>query len=260
MLNLRRVLSYWLIPSILFLAGLGFFLLIPKEYGLGTIVTGFLWGLIYKSIPDTIVEKFTNNCIVIKFYRFFDPLRGNRQYESNGISYYNYQTQLPNFDSILEIRGLKQIDILSISSYLLLLNFNKQIEKSLIKGIRFNFLILNPKSQYVNIQSQNFSNIGKDLKYQLEKSIDFLRQINSNLDDNLKKNLSVHLYDKQIGKGIMIVHLEKDIWMKVHTYVIGSNPTERESQSTYEKDNKEFFDRYYNDFREILTKSSEKLL
>lgn len=39
------------------------------------------------------------------------------------------------FKSILEIKGLKQIDIfLSITSYLLLSNFDQQIEESINKG------------------------------------------------------------------------------------------------------------------------------
>lgn len=42
---------------------------------------------------------------------------------------------LSEFKSILEIKGLKQIDIfLSITSYLLLSNFDQQIEESINKG------------------------------------------------------------------------------------------------------------------------------
>jgi hypothetical protein len=51
---------------------------------------------------------------------------------------------------------------LSITSNWLLVGFNKEIEKALNDDIIFNFLLLNPKSEYVKIQSQNFGG-GKNL-------------------------------------------------------------------------------------------------
>ena len=61
-----------------------------------------------------------------------DPLKGKPKCKSHGIRYYNSWTL--EFKSILEIKGLKQIDILSITSYLLLSNFDQQIEESINKG------------------------------------------------------------------------------------------------------------------------------
>ena len=137
------------------------------------------------------------------------PLRGNPQCESNGIRYYDSQTQLPTFDSILEMKGLQEIDILSITSNLLLVGYNKRIEKALENGIIFNFLLLNPKAEYVKIQSQNFGG-GKNLANQSSDSLKILSEIKSNIDSRFKNNLSVKVYNKQIGKGIMIVRLEKE--------------------------------------------------
>ena len=133
---------------------------------LGSILTGFVWALIPYFFPQSISYKIKNHNIFTKFLRLYDPLRGSPQCESNGIRYYNSQAQSPTFDSILEMKGLKQIDILNITSNLLLLGYNKRIEQALDNGIVFNFLLLNPKSEYVEIQSQNFSG-GKNLLIKL---------------------------------------------------------------------------------------------
>ena len=55
-----------------------------------------------------------------------------------------------------------------------------------------------------------------------------------------KNNLSIKLYNEQIGKGIMIVHLKDDLLIKVKTYIIGSNNTSRNSETAYKKDNPNF--------------------
>jgi hypothetical protein len=188
--------------------------------------------------------------MVTKLVRFFDPLRGKPRCESNGIRYYNSRTQIPEFDSILELKGLKQIDILSITSYPLLSNFDQRIEEFIKKGVQLNFLLLHPESKFVDIQKQNFR--GKeDLKYQITESLKRLSNIYSELDNNSKNNLSVKLYDEQIGKGIMIVHLKDDSWIKVKTYIIGSNNTSRNSETAYKKDNPKFHNEHESEFKKI---------
>jgi hypothetical protein len=122
----------------------------------------------------------------------------------------------------LELKGLKEVYILGLTSEPLLKNSYNRIEKSLEEGIRFNFLLLNPKSDYIKIQSENLKG-GKDLKYQINTSLKLLSEIKANLPDNFKNNLTVKLYDKQIGKGILIVRSNKEAWIKTTTYVIGSD-------------------------------------
>ena len=182
------------------------------------------------------------------------PLRGNPQCESNGIRYYDSQAQLPTFDSILEMKGLQEIDILSITSNLLLVGYNKRIEKALENGIIFNFLLLNPKSEYVKIQSQNFGG-GKNLANQISDSLKILSEIKSNIDSRFKNNLSVKVYNKQIGKGIMIVRLEKESWIKVQTFIIGSDSSSRNNEASYEKDNVVFYKNYLNVYNKIANEA-----
>ncbi len=223
---------------------------------LGSILTGFVWALIPYFFPQSISYKIKNHNIFTKFLRLYDPLRGSPQCESNGIRYYNSQAQLPTFDSILEIKGLKQIDVLSISSHLLLIGLNKRIEQVLNDGIIFNFLLLNPKSEYVKIQSQNFGG-GKNLANQINDSLDILSEIKSNIDEKFKNNLSIKLYNKQIGKGIMIVHLDKESWIKVQTYIIGSDSSSRNNEATYDKDNTIFYNNNLNFFNRIVNEAKE---
>ena len=78
---------------------------------------------------------------------------------------------LSGFKSILEIKGLKQIDIfLSITSYLLLSNFDQQIEESINKG-KIGFLTSTSRiSICKDSKKQNFrEKIG--LKYQITESL-----------------------------------------------------------------------------------------
>ena len=253
-MNVRNF-SHWLIPIILGVSGVVIFMatrnIIPD---LGAILTGFVWTLIPYFFPPTVSYKIKNHNIFTKFLRLYDPLRGIPQSESNGIRYYNSQAQLPTFDSILEIKGLKQIDILSISSHLLLIGFNKRIEEALNDGIIFNFLLLNPKSEYVKIQSQNFGG-GKNLDKQIIQSLEILSDIKSNIDNKSKNNLSVKLYNKQIGKGIMIVSLEKESWIKFQTYIIGSDSSSRNNEASYEKDNAVFYKNYLNVYNKIANEA-----
>ena len=49
----------------------------------------------------------------------------------------------------------------------------------------------------------------------------------------------------------MIVHLKDDFWIKVKTYIIGSNNTLRNSETAYKKDNSDFYNKYENKFTTI---------
>jgi hypothetical protein len=140
---------------------------------------------------------------------------------------------------------------MSITSNLLLVGYNKRIEKALDNGIIFNFLLLNPKAEYVKIQSQNFGG-GKNLANQISDSLKILSEIKCNIDSKFKNNLSVKVYNKQIGKRIMIVRLEKESWIKVQTFIIGSDSSSRNNEASYEKDNVVFYKNYLNLYNDQL--------
>ena len=65
----------------------------------------------------------------------------------------------------------------------------------------------------------------------------------------------IKLYDKQIGKGIMIVNLEKESWIKIQTYIIGSDSSSRNNEATYEKDNAIIYNNYLKEYKKIDNKA-----
>ncbi len=149
----------------------------------------FRLGIKFYFWPQSITDKIKNNDLFTKFYRFFDPLRGKPRCKSNGIRYYNSWT-LSEYNSILEMKGLKQIDILEYYFLSIIVKLWPSNWKSINKGIRFNFLLFHHKSQFVIIQKQ------RGLKYQIIESLKLLNKIYSELNNNSKNNLSVKLYDE----------------------------------------------------------------
>jgi hypothetical protein len=67
--------------------------------------------------------------------------------------------------------------------------------------------------------------------------------------------LYIKLYDKQIGKGIMIVNLEKETWIKIQTYIIGSDSSSRNNEATYEKDNAIIYNNYLKEYKKLDNKA-----
>lgn len=247
---LRLGFSPLIIIIILATGGLLYFVFRGTVENLISLLTGFGLGLVPKFLPHSIEEKIKSNDKFWRFLRLYDPLRGKPEFESNGMRYYKLQSQLPDFKTIMEVKGLKEMHILGLTSEPLLKNSYNRIQKSIEAGIKFNFLILNPKSSHIKIQSENFK-AGEDLEYQINKALGLLSKIKANLPDNFKNNLTVKLYDKQIGQGIMIAYSDKESWIKTTIYVIGSDSDCRPSMAGYLADNKKFYTENEKEFNKI---------
>lgn len=159
-----------------------------------SILTGFGLGFITKFVPHSIEDKIKKNDTIRRFLRISDPLRGKPECERNGIRYYDNQNQVPNLYTVLEINDINEVYILGLTCEPLIKKSYNQIQESLERGIRFNFLILNPESKHVPIQGENFK-AGLDLKSQIDNALKNLSDIKSALPDNKKKNLIVKLND-----------------------------------------------------------------
>jgi hypothetical protein len=60
-----------------------------------------------------------------------DPLLGSPSWIKDKRRIYEFRSQLPSLDLILEIKNLTRIDILSISSYTITLEYIESIKKTL---------------------------------------------------------------------------------------------------------------------------------
>jgi hypothetical protein len=225
---------------------------------ISSIIVGFIWGMIIPILSWGFRDKIKLGKFA-KILHLHDPLLGSPSWIDKGRRRYEFRSQLPSLDSILSIKNLKRVDILSVSSYITTIEYIESINKALNRNVEFNFLILNPNAeQNVSIQEKIYP-IGINLKQQLEQTLYALCKEKEKLHDDKKGQLVIHTYDDIIRNGIMIVYLDTDDnpWIKVEDYVAGSDPNSRSSQAVYENDDKDFFDynlRYYN---EISSKSKE---
>ena len=55
----------------------------------------------------------------------------------------------------------------------------------------------------------------------------------------------------------MRVHLEKESWIKVQTYIIGSDSSSRNNEATYDKDNTIFYNNNLHFYNRIESEANE---
>jgi hypothetical protein len=120
----------------------------------------------------------------------------------------------------------------------------EDIKKALSRGVKFNFLILNPNpdpksDESLRTQSNNYPT-GRKLKQQINDSLEALCKAGSGNVENLE----VRVYDGIIDHGILIAHFNNDdkIWMKIENYSVRSDPNSRSSTAFYRiknRDNKD---------------------
>jgi hypothetical protein len=157
--------------SIIFTVGLGILILVGSNIKeISSIVVGFLWGNIVPILVWGFRDRIKSGKLARKL-RLGDPLLGFPSWIDKGRRYYRVRSQLPALDSILSIKNLKRIDILSISCYIITIEYIEKIREAINRGVEFNFLILDPNSQdKLNLQSKNYPT-GKNLKQQLQNTI-----------------------------------------------------------------------------------------
>jgi hypothetical protein len=231
-----------------------------------TIIIGFSLGL----IPFILFTNFDN----VKKNKFFeligvyDPL--NQKPIGKGednTKHYNSDNDLPPFDEILRIEGLKEIKILSITSYVLLLKYLKNIRNAIENDVEFTFLLLNPKSPHIEVQSKKLIG-GTNLKCQIESAIEELCKIKNSIDESKKNKLKIGVYNEEIGESIMIINMERSprfkrikrffrirqqkSWIKKGIYKKGSDANDRPIITLYKHENERLFKEFSKPYYDIL--------
>ena len=102
----------------------------------------------------------------------YDPLNSDKTIgKKDKIKSYDSEDDLPDFNKILKIEGLKEVKILSITSYVLILRILIILKKLIDNNVEFTFLLLNPNSSYVESQGNEFGG-GVNLKCQIESVLE----------------------------------------------------------------------------------------
>jgi hypothetical protein len=92
--------------------------------------------------------------------------------EIEGLKQYKSRSELPPFDKMLSIAEVT-VDMSGLDFRIVVHQFMTVIRQLVHKNIRVTFLLLDPDSEQVKIQSRNF-HAGEDLKESLQKSIGLL--------------------------------------------------------------------------------------
>jgi hypothetical protein len=213
---------------------------------IGSIIAGILWGTTIPILTWGFRYKLKFRGKIAKYLRFFDPLKGEPYYIDDGIRHYSSRDMLPSMNLLLSNNDLKKLEILSITHYLLILNYKNAIKDALERGVKITIWILDPEdTESINAQSKNYE--GKKIREHIEFSMKELESLNND-------NLIIQKYRKVIGKGIIIAHFDNPelSWIKIETYVNQGDANTRYSQACYSKDNQDFFDkgvRYFNEIK-----------
>lgn len=212
---------------------------------IGSIIAGIFWGTTIPILTWGFRYKIKFRDTIEKYLRFFDPLKGEPYYIDNGIRNYSSRDTLPSMNLLLSNTDLKKLEILSITHYLLILNFKNAMKDALQRGVKISIWILDPNDiELINTQSKNYE--GRNIKEHIEFS---LKELESLKNDNL----TIQTYRKIIGQGIMIAHFDNlDLtWVKVETYVNQGDANSRHAQACYVKDNKDFYEKWKRNLKEI---------
>jgi hypothetical protein len=229
---------------VLVVIGIGIFSITQSWTEVWAVVVGVLWGMTVPVMTWGLKDKRRLGERLAKLVGLYDPLYGTPTHVKNKIRHYDNRSDLPRFDSLLSLNDLTSIDVLSISSYVITLVYIEDIKKALSRGVKFNFLILNPNpdptsDESLRTQSNNYPT-GRKLKQQINDSLEALCKAGSGNVENLE----VRVYDGIIDHGILIAHFNNDdkIWMKIENYNVRSDPNSRSSTAFYRiknRDNKD---------------------
>lgn len=202
------------------------------------ITPAILWGLKYENIYRTKLEK---------ILRVHEPAIGFPDYEKGGIKHYNSRAGLPNVESLLSINNLKSVEILSITSYLLVLTYRNEINAASRRGVKFTLHVLDPDDEK-SIKAQTANYRDRDIKTQIELTIKDL--------ESLKGDITIRKYKGIIGNGIMILEFNDKVnpWIKVESISPDKGANDRHSIAWYKNENEQEFDRYQ---RELLDRISQ---
>lgn len=90
-------------------------------------VSGFIWAFIPSVLVSNLDEIVKNN--FSKLIGIHDPLFGNPIGRKDKIKHYESDDDLPSFAKLVKIEKIKEVNILSISSYVLILRHINHIRE-----------------------------------------------------------------------------------------------------------------------------------
>jgi hypothetical protein len=102
-------------------------------------------GILITLIPIILFTNFDSlkNNRLTRELRFYDPLNSEKAIgQKDKIKHYSSEDDLPNFNKILKIEGLKEVKILSITSYVLILRYIKEIRRAIENDVEFTKMII----------------------------------------------------------------------------------------------------------------------
>jgi hypothetical protein len=126
-------------------------------------------------------------------------------------------------------------------------NYYKTIESLLGRGVSITFLLLNPDSEFVPIQSSLFSQ-ATDLRDQILNS----RQSFCQLQSRYPKLVSIKTYDELAPRSIVIID---DACLKVEEHPIDSDAESRPNHATFKSTAPAFYELYALEYNRLEANS-----
>jgi hypothetical protein len=173
-----------------------------------------------------------------------------------GLKQYKSRSELPPFDKMLSIANTT-VDMSGLDFRKVVHEFMTIIRQLIYKNIRITFLLLDPNSEQVKIQSKNFHAV-EDLKESLQKSIRLLCEEREKLPPYMRGNLIIRLYNYPPEHGIIIVDEgHENAWIKVEARPLGSDSNSRPSDAWYKRYDPSRYSQYMQEYNTLFHNSKE---
>ncbi|MGB8934044.1 MAG: hypothetical protein WCC17_02920 [Candidatus Nitrosopolaris sp.] len=131
------------------------------------------------------------------------------------------------------------------------------IRDLLYGDIRVTFLLLDPNSEQVDIQSKIYHAV-QDLKESIKKSIKLLCDEKTRLPPNKRGNLIIRLYDHEPKHGLIITDEgHENAWIKVEARPLGSDSNSRPSDAWYKRYDPSRYSQYMHEYDTLFHNSKD---
>jgi hypothetical protein len=179
-----------------------------------------------------------------------------QQQHDEGLKQYGSRSELPPFKEMLAKANVT-VDMSGLDFRITLHQYMSNIRDLLYKDIRVTFLLLDPDSKQVDIQSKNF-HADQDLKESIQRSIKLLCEKKEKLPPSKRGNLIIRLYDHESKHGLIITDEGYDnAWIKVEARPLGSDSNSRPSDAWYRRYDPSRYSQYIHEYNTLFHNSKE---
>lgn len=176
--------------------------------------------------------------------------------QDEGLKHYKSRSELPPFNKMLSIANVT-VDMSGLDFRIVVHQFMSVIRLLIHRHTRITFLLLDPNSEQVEIQSKSFHAV-EDLKESIQKSIKLLCQEKEKLPPYMRGNLIIRLYDYPPQHGIIIIDDgHENAWIKVEARPVGSDSNSRPSDAWYKSYDAGRYTQFVNEFNILFKHSTE---